>query len=103
MFIVANFLVAFARVLDIGLNVFIWLIVIRAIVSWISVDPFNPIVQFLNKSTDPILFPIRRLLPFSLKWGIDISPVIAVLVLIFAQSFVVNTLVDVATRLRMAG
>jgi YggT family protein len=103
MFIVANFLVAFARVLDIGLNVFILLIVIRAIVSWVSVDTFNPIVQFLNKSTDPILFPIRRILPFSLKWGIDISPIIAVLVLIFAQSFVVNTLVDVATRLRLAG
>jgi YggT family protein len=103
MFIVANFLVAVARVLDIGINVFIWLIVIRAIVSWISVDPFNPIVQFLNKSTDPLLFPIRKLLPFSLKWSIDITPIIAVLILIFAQSFVVNTLVDIAMRLKMAG
>ena len=103
MFIVANFLVAIARVLDIAVNVVILLIVIRAIVSWVSVDPFNPIVQFLNKTTDPILFPIRKLLPFSLKWGIDISPIIAVLILIFAQSFVVNSLVDIATRLRMAG
>jgi YggT family protein len=103
MFIVANFLVAIARVLDIAINVFIWLIVIRAIVSWVSADPFNPIVQFLNKTTDPILFPIRKLLPFSLKWGIDISPIIAVLILIFAQSFVVNSLIDIATRLRMTG
>jgi len=103
MFIVANFLVAVARVLDIAVNVLIWLIVIRAIVSWVSVDPFNPIVQFLNKVTDPILFPIRRILPFSLKWGIDISPIIAVLALVFAQSFVVNTLFDIAARLRMAG
>jgi len=103
MFIAANFLVAVARVLDIAVNVFIWLIVIRAIVSWVSVDPFNPIVQFINKSTDPLLFPIRRILPFSMKWGIDISPIIAVLALIFAQSFVVNTLVDIAARLRLAG
>jgi YggT family protein len=103
MFVVANFLVAIARVLDIAINVFIWLIVIRAIVSWISVDPFNPIVQFLNKSTDPVLFPLRKVLPFSLKWGIDITPVIAVLILIFAQSFVVKTIVDVAGRLRISG
>ncbi|MFA5100204.1 MAG: YggT family protein [Candidatus Omnitrophota bacterium] len=103
MYIIANFLVAIARVLDIAVNVFIWLIVIRAIVSWVSVDPFNPIVQFLNKATDPLLYPIRRMLPFSLKWGIDISPIIAVLALIFAQSFAVNTLIDIATRMRMAG
>ena len=103
MFIIANFLVAIARVLDIAVNVVILLIVIRAIVSWVSVDPFNPIVQFLNKTTDPILFPIRKILPFSLKWGIDISPIIAVLVLIFAQSFVVNSLLDIASRLKLAG
>jgi YggT family protein len=103
MFIVANFLIAIARVLDIAVNVVILLIVIRAIVSWVSVDPFNPIVQFLNKTTDPILFPIRKLLPFSLKWGIDISPIIAVLILIFAQSFVVNSLLDIASRLKLAG
>lgn len=103
MFLVANFLIAIARVLDIAVNVVILLIVIRAIVSWVSVDPFNPIVQFLNKTTDPILFPIRKLLPFSLKWGIDISPIIAVLILIFAQSFVVNSLLDIASRLKLAG
>jgi YggT family protein len=103
MFIVANFLIAIARVLDIAVNALILLIVIRAIVSWVSVDPFNPIVQFLNKTTDPILFPIRKLLPFSLKWGIDISPIIAVLILIFAQSFVVNSLLDIASRLKLAG
>ena len=103
MFIIANFVSAVARVADIAVNIFIWLIVIRAIVSWISVDPFNPIVQFLHKSTDPVLVPIRKLLPFSLKWSVDITPVIAVLALIFAQSFVIGSLYDIATRLRMAG
>ncbi len=103
MFIVANFLTAVAKVLDIAITLYIWLIIIRAIISWVSADPFNPIVQILNKATDPVLFRIRRLLPFSLKWGVDISPMIAVLCLVFLQSFLVNTLFETAQRLRLAG
>ncbi|MCU0651143.1 MAG: YggT family protein [Candidatus Omnitrophica bacterium] len=102
MFILANFISAVARVLDIVINVFVWLIVIRAIVSWVSADPLNPIVQFLHKATEPLLAPIRKLLPFSLKMTIDISPIVAVLVLIFMQLFLVRSLFDIADRLRMA-
>jgi YggT family protein len=103
MFIIANFLEALARVLDIAINVFIWLIVIRAVISWVNADPFNPIVQFLQKSTDPLLMPIRKIIPFTQKLAIDVSPIIAVLILIFAQSFVVKTLFDTAVRLRIWG
>lgn len=102
MFIIANFLEALGRILDIGINIFILLIVFRAVISWVNADPQNPIVQFLQKSTDPLLVPVRRILPFSLKWAIDISPIIAVLLLIFVQSFVVRTLFDLAVRMRMA-
>jgi len=83
MFIAANFLEALGRLLDICINIFILLIVLRAIISWVNADPFNPIVQFLEKSTEPLLRPIRKMLPFSLKWSIDISPIIAILALIF--------------------
>ena len=61
-------------------------------------DPFNPIVQFLQRVTDPILMPIRRALRMQF-WAIDISPIIAILALLFIQSFLVNTLVDLAGKL----
>ena len=100
MFILSNFLVAAARILDIGLTILYWLILIRALISWVNPDPYNPIVQFLYKTTEPILYPIRKLLPFSLRFGIDISPISAFLAIMFLKSFVVRTLLDLAIRLR---
>ncbi|MFA5351073.1 MAG: YggT family protein [Candidatus Omnitrophota bacterium] len=82
------------------LGILYWLILIRALMSWVNPDPFNPIVQFLEKTTEPILYPIRKILPFNFKLGIDISPVIAFLVIMFLKSFLVNTLLDLAVRLK---
>jgi YggT family protein len=103
MFLLANLLNALAQVLGVVLTVLYWLIIARALISWVSPDPYNPVVQFLYKTTEPILYPIRKILPFSLKFGIDISPVIAFLVIIFLKSFLVNSLSDLALRLRIAG
>jgi YggT family protein len=100
MFILSNFLVAFAQVLDLVLNVVSWMIIIRALLTWVSPDPRNPIVQMLDAVTEPILWPIRRMLPFSLKFGFDISPIIAIMALVFLRSFLVKTLIDVSMRLR---
>lgn len=100
MFVLSNLLVALARVLDIGLTILYWLILIRALVSWVSPDPYNPIVQFLYKTTEPILYPIRKMLPSGLRLGIDISPIIAFLAIIFFKSFLLKTLIDLAIRLR---
>lgn len=100
MFMLSNFLVALAHVFGILLTIFYWLILIRALISWVSPDPYNPIVQFLYKTTEPMLNPIRNILPSSLKSGIDISPVIAFLAIIFLKSFLVNTLLDLAMRLK---
>lgn len=100
MFVLSNFLVAAARVLDIILTILYWLILIRALISWVNPDPYNPIVQFLYKTTEPILYPIRKLLPFSLRFGIDISSIIAFLAIMFLRSFLVRTLIDLAIRLR---
>jgi YggT family protein len=99
MFALANLFSALAYVLNVILTVLYWLILIRALVSWVSPDPYNPIVQFLNKTTEPILYPIRKILPFSLKFGIDISPIIAFFIIVFLRKFLVQTLFDLSVRL----
>ena len=100
MFVLSNLLVAVANVSDILLTMLYWLILIRALISWVNPDPYNPIVQFLNNVTEPILYPIRKLLPLGFRFGIDISPIIAFLVIIFLRSFLVRTLLDLSLRLR---
>ena len=99
MFIFSNFLFALASVLGIVFTILYWLILIRVVLSWVNPDPYNPIVQILHKTTEPILLPIRKLLPFSLNFGIDLSPLIAFLIIFFLKAFLVKTLVDISVRL----
>jgi YggT family protein len=100
MFIIANLIMAMARVLDTGLTIFWFILFIRAVISWVNPDPYNPIVQFLHAFTEPVLRPIRRVLPFTLKMAIDISPIIAFLLVIFLQAFVVQSLLEWAVQLK---
>ena len=100
MFILSNLLVAVANILSLIFTIAYWLILIRALISWVNPDPYNPIVQFLYKATEPILYPIRKILPRTLRFGIDISPIIAFLAIIFLKSFLVNTILDLAIRLK---
>ncbi|MBU1125827.1 MAG: YggT family protein [Candidatus Omnitrophica bacterium] len=100
MFVAANFLSALAYVVDVLLGILYWLILIRALLSWVNPDPYNPIVQFLNKTTEPILEPLRRMVPFNFRFGIDISPILAFVIIFFLKSFLVRTLLDIALRLR---
>lgn len=100
MFVLSNFIVAAARVLEVILTILYWLILIRALISWVNPDPYNSIVQFLYKTTEPILHPIRKMLPFSLRFGIDLSAVIAFLAIMFIRSFLIKTLLDLAMRLQ---
>ena len=97
MFVLSNLFMACAKMAELILTVLYWLILIRALISWVNPDPFNPVVQFLTRTTEPILQPIRRLLP---PMGIDISPIIAFLAIIFLKSFLVATLFDIGMRLR---
>ncbi|KPK42380.1 MAG: hypothetical protein AMJ78_02700 [Omnitrophica WOR_2 bacterium SM23_29] len=98
MFIVGNFLIAFARLAEILITILYWLILIRALISWVNPDPFNPIVQFLYRATDPILTPIRRVVP---PLGpFDISPIVAFLILYFLSLFLVPSLVGLGMRLK---
>lgn len=97
--IFANLIQAIAVVSDMILKLMMFLIFIRAVISWFSPDPYNPLVQILQKLTEPILNPIRRLIPmFSL--GIDLSPIIAFFAIIFLQTFLVQTLLQLAVYLR---
>jgi len=99
MFVMGNFLGAVARLLDLALWAYMWLIIIRALLSWVNPDPWNPVVQFLTRVTEPILAPIRRRVP-SWRIGIDLSPLVAILAIYFVQWFLVGTLRDVAWRMR---
>lgn len=98
MFVVGNFIGAVARVLDVALSLYMWVVVIRALVSWVSPDPYNPVVMFLHRTTEPLLRPVRRRLPTA-GLGIDFSPVILILGIIFLQKFLVESLYALALRL----
>ncbi len=98
MFILGNLLSAFATILDIALTIYMWIIIIRALLSWVNPDPYNPIVQFLHSITEPVMFRIRQLMPMS-GMGIDFSPIIVILAIIFLQEFLVNSMGMLAQRL----
>jgi YggT family protein len=98
MFVLSNFLIGVAKVLDITLTLYMWIIIARAVISWVNPDPYNPIVRFLNSVTEPVLYPIRRRLPISLG-GIDFSPILVILAIIFVQAFLIKSLIEIAARL----
>ncbi|MBI5406063.1 MAG: YggT family protein [Nitrospirae bacterium] len=95
MYVWTNFLLAITRLIDIVLTFYIYIIIARALISWVNPDPYNPIVQFLYRVTEPVLNPLRRLVPVW-KIGIDLSPIIAILIIYFLQWFLVPTLMQMA-------
>ena len=99
MFAVSHFIMATAKLVDWALWAYFWIIIARVVFSWINPDPFNPIVRFVYRVTEPVLRPIRRRLP-TLQMGLDLSPMIVILALYFLQSFLVESLRDLAVSLR---
>lgn len=95
MFVVNNFMMAIAQLIDFLLTAYMWIIIGRAVISWVNADPHNPIVRFLYEATEPLLSRIRRLLPMSMG-GIDFSPMILIMAIMFLQSFLVPTLKQLA-------
>ncbi|QJA06903.1 YggT family protein [Thermosulfurimonas marina] len=98
MFVLSYFLTALARVLDMVLTLYMWIIIIRALISWVNPDPFNPIVRFLYQITEPVLWRVRRVLPPIS--GLDLSPLVVILGIVFLQQFLVPVLYEMALRLR---
>jgi len=97
MFILGNLLAALASVIGLVLNLYMWIIIARAVISWVNPDPYNPIVRFLYSITDPVLLAIRRRLPLSFG-GMDFSPIVVILAIIFLQKFLVASLHDLAGK-----
>ena len=97
MFVFVNLITAIATILNLLLNIYKWIIIIAALISWVHPDPYNPIVRFLYSVTDPVLRPIRRLIGHSLG-PIDISPLIVIIVIIFVQNFLIKTLMKIGLQ-----
>lgn len=95
MFIVNNFFTALGSVVYYALELYMYVVIARALISWVNPDPWNPIVQFLEKVTEPALAPLRRMIGWRL--GVDVSPIILILIIIFLQKFLVSSLFQMGT------
>ncbi len=98
MFVFRNLLVAVATVVDYVLVIFMFITIARAVLSWVSPDPYNPIVRFIHNVTEPVLIQIRKRIPM-MYGGIDFSPIVVILIIIFLRIFVVNSLEGLAQSL----
>ena len=97
MFVLGNLFIVIANVINIGLTAYIWIIVIRALISWVSPDPYNPIVRFLYRVTEPVLRPVRRILPLG-GMGIDFSPLIVIIIIYVLRILLVRLLIQLASQ-----
>lgn len=99
MFVIQNLLLAVAEILSIAITAYIFIIIIAAVVSWIRLDPYHPVVRALRGITEPVLYRVRRLLPFVYVSGIDFSPIVIILLLKFIDIALVRSLAQFAARL----
>jgi YggT family protein len=95
MFVVNNFFSALGSVVYWALELYMYVVIARALISWVNPDPWNPIVQFLEKITEPALAPLRRMIGWRL--GIDVSPIILIFIIVFLQRFIVPSLFHLGT------
>jgi len=99
MFILGNFITALVTIVDYGLTLYMWIIIARALISWVNPDPYNPIVIFLYRATEPVMAPIRRWLPLR-GLGIDVSPIVAIAAIVFLQMFLLKSLLELVAYVR---
>ena len=99
MFVIGNLLSALANILDFLIQALVLVLFVNALLSWVRPDPSNPIVMFLDRVSDAVCAPIRRLMP-TVVGGIDFAPFIAMLLLWFiGRMFLVKTIADLASRM----
>ena len=98
MYVAGYFLMAVANVLTFVLLAFMWIVIARAILSWVNPDPYNPIVRFIHNVTEPVLYQIRTKLPINFG-GIDLSPILVILAVYFLRDFVVKSLLRFSASL----
>ncbi|MDA8161564.1 MAG: YggT family protein [Desulfobacteraceae bacterium] len=97
MFIIGHFINALASIVDIVLKLYMWVLIIRAVISWVNPDPYNPIVRLLYSLTDPLMYRVRRVLPLVFG-GLDLTPMLLILAVVFLRSFIVPTLYQLAMQ-----
>lgn len=98
--VLGNFVFAIAKLLDLAISLYVIIIIIRAILSWFNPNPYGSGMMFLTRITDPVLERIRRLLPLGGGVGLDLSPIIAIFVLLFIKYFLVVSLYDISANLK---
>ena len=97
MFVAGYFVSAVANLVNLVLLAYMWIIIARAILSWVNPDPYNPIVRFLYRVTEPVLRPIRDRLPTF--QGLDLSPMLVLLAIYFLKEFLIPVLYRIATEI----
>ena len=102
MFVIGNLLLGLAYVINTVLVLFMWIVIARAVLSWINPNPYHPIVRsiirFIYDVSEPVLTRIRALIPMNFG-GIDLSPIVVILGVTFLRIFLVQSLVGLAHRL----
>jgi len=99
MLVLGNLLLAVATILNILLDIYYWVVIIAALISWVNPDPYNPIVRFLHTITEPVLRPIRRLIGYRLG-PVDISPLVVILAILFIQKFLVASFIEIGHKIK---
>jgi YggT family protein len=89
-------IMAIAGILDLACNIYIIIIIARALISWVNPDPYNPIVRFLHSATDPVLYRLRKLLPFLQAGSFDFSPIVLLILLSVVQRVLITFLYQLA-------
>ena len=95
--VLSTFIQALAQILSMVINIYIWVVIIAALISWVRPDPYNPIVQILYKLTEPLYAKIRRVIP-TIIGGLDLTPILVILALKFIDLFVVQLLFSLASQ-----
>ena len=96
--VISTFIQALAQILSMVINIYIWVVIIAALISWARPDPYNPIVQILYKLTEPLYARIRRLIP-TIIGGVDLTPILVILALKFIDLFLVQLLFSLARNI----
>ncbi len=96
-------LVKLVQLVSTLLNLYMWVVIISALLSWVNPDPYNPIVRFLRNITDPVYERIRRLMPFVVVGGMDLSPVVVIVAVQILGALLDKLVFDMSISLRMVG
>jgi YggT family protein len=92
MFVLANTLSAIVVVLASLLNIYFWIVIISAVLTWVRPDPYNPIIRTLRALTEPVFYRVRKWLPFTYMNGLDFSPVVVLLAIELVNRIVIVSL-----------